>query len=76
MKKLLLILLTIFSTPISADEIINTNMEIKIYERFIDAKNYEYLGSMSIWMYNSDYNSALVQSLNSTTPIETITIIK
>lgn len=76
MKKLLLILLAIFSTPISADEVINTNMEIKIYERFIDAKNYEHLGSMSIWMYNSDYNSALVHSLNSTTPIETIIIIK
>lgn len=65
MKKVLtlfLLLCLLPSTGVRAQED-DKNAELVIYERFIDAKNYEALPNYSIWKYNDAYAKALQSSL-------------
>lgn len=53
---------------------ISSNGDIKIYERFIKKETYNNLGTMSIWKYDKDYKTALIDSLDREEPIQTIEI--
>ena len=52
----------------------NTNMELVIYERFINQSTYDNLGATSIWKYNSDYRTALQEAWAREEPLYSVSV--